>query len=60
MYKIIETTDGNFIGRLIDFNQQIIVLDDYEFKIKSVKYDDDIVVLSNDNYIIKIKQESEV
>jgi hypothetical protein len=60
MHRIINTTDGKFKGRLIDINHQFIVLDDFLFKIQKLRYGPEgLISLSNDNYTIDVKLESE-
>jgi len=55
MHKIIKTTDEKYLGRLIDINNQNVLLNDFIFKIAKVTYRDDIIELSNGDYIIEVE-----
>ena len=53
MYKILNTTDGRFVGQDIDDTSQLIHLGDYDFiPDKRRETDDGTVLLSNSNYVI--------
>lgn len=55
--KIIKTTDSKYLGREIE-NFEIgdtIELDEFEFEVVQMKQTATMTVLSNSNYIIKLK-----
>lgn len=55
MHKIINTTDGKYVGREIDINTQEIRLDsDFIFKIEKITYNKDSIQLSNNNYVVDV------
>jgi hypothetical protein len=59
MYKISETTDGKFVGTVVESIElgKSIVLGDFIFEIDSVKIMGNIIILSNANYVIILKKE---
>ena len=56
MHKILNTTDGRFVGQDIDDTSQLIHLGDYDFiPDKRHENEDGTVRLSNSNYVIDCK-----
>jgi hypothetical protein len=55
MYRIVETTDGRFVGREIDvaLSTKSIFLDDFEFEIVELSCSGGKVKLTSSNYIVK-------
>ncbi len=56
MYRIIESTDNRFIGNEIDISKQHIELGDFVFNIVDRLYIGDIVIVSNANYVLILKE----
>ena len=56
MYRIIESTDNRFIGYVIDISKQHIELGDFVFSIVDRLYIGDIVIVSNANYVLILKE----
>lgn len=56
MYRIIESTDNRFIGNEIDISKQHIELGDFVFNIVDRLYIGDIVMVSNANYVLILKE----
>ena len=56
MYRIIESTDNRFIGNEIVISKQHIELGDFVFNIVDRLYIGDIVIVSNANYVLILKE----
>lgn len=55
--QIIATTDGKFIGLIIDDSDTVFNLNGYDFKADKIQaLDIDIVRFSNSNYVIDTKR----
>ena len=52
---ILNTTDGRFVGREIDETLKIINLDGYLFEVVLAQKLGSLLILSNPNYIIYLK-----
>lgn len=53
MYKIIYTTDGQFIGKEFEMSEDLrIEISDRTIQFENVIIKDDFIILSNSNYII--------
>ena len=55
MIQIIATTDGRFIGKIIDINESII-LDGFIFVPDKIQNVDGLYRLSNSGYVIDAKE----
>lgn len=55
MIQIIATTDGRFIGKIIDINESII-LDGFIFVPDKIQNVDGLYRLSNSSYVIDAKE----
>lgn len=59
MYKIIDTTDGKFKGKIIN-DKNSIVLDNFIFTYTNIKIVNDMHIFYNSNYVIYAKKIQEV
>lgn len=60
MYKIINTTDGKFLGRSIE-EQDIkvgshITLDDFVFEISKIVRAGELLIIAETNYVITLQE----
>ena len=61
MHKIINTTDGKYVGKLVDIDNSKIILDnDFIFTIAKIRYNEDMIELSDGEYVIEVILENEL
>jgi hypothetical protein len=58
MHKVIETSDNQHIGALIDLNSSFIILDQMIFKIEKLTYKDDKIELTDGDYRVTVVLEN--